>query len=161
MTSTTLSLSAFSHPASASTNTRGDAASASGQQPVILKFDLPVQHSDALKDHTDFDALMAELDAAPEHAAGFAEARAWVADSFYGEDGDTIRTLRLRLGMTQNDLAASLDTSQPQIAKIESGRQDPVMSTCRKLAKALGVSLDVVGEALERQAHLNQMKAEK
>ena len=159
MTSTIQSLDVFSPPAELSKSFHGrPGKSSSGQPPVILKFNLPVHRSDAAAQHTAYDAFMAELDADPVHAEGFAEARAWVADSFYADEGDTVRTIRLRAGMTQKQLAAAIETSQPQIAKIESGRHDPVISTCRKLSVALGVSLDLLSEALERQTALNAQK---
>jgi predicted transcriptional regulator len=53
-------------------------------------------------------------------------------------------------------LAAALETSQPHIARIESGRQEPVMSTCKKLAAKLSVSLDTISAALERQVEINE-----
>lgn len=159
MTSTIQSLDVFSPPAELSKSFLGrPGKSASGQTPVILKFNLPVHRSDAATQHTAYDAFMAELDADPVHAAGFEEARTWVAESFYADEGVTVRTIRLRAGMTQKQLAAAIETSQPQIAKIESGRHDPVISTCRRLSAALGVSLDVLSDALERQAALNSQK---
>lgn len=117
--------------------------------------------SEAAELHTEFDAFMADLEKDPAHAAGFAEARTWVADSFYAEDGVTIRTIRLRAGLTQKQLAIAIGTSQPQIAKIESGRLDPALSTCKRLSHALGVSLDVISDAMERQAVLNVDKESK
>lgn len=84
-----------------------------------------------------------------------------MADALYGEEEDTMKTLRLKRGLTQVKLAAAMDTSQAQIAKIESGRHDPSMTTCRKLSKALGVSLDSISAALERQADLNERRVSK
>lgn len=104
---------------------------------------------------------MSRLEADPEHAQGFKDARQWAAEALYGDEEVTPKVLRLRAGLTQIQLAALLETSQPQIAKIESGRQDPSMSTCRKLCKALNVSLDVLGAALEVQAMNAQNKGTK
>lgn len=152
----------FSPPTDRLKNFTGEPGkSASGAPPVILQFKLPVHKSVAAELHTEFDSFMAELEKDPVHAAGFAEARSWVADSFYAEDGTTIRTIRLKAGLTQKQLALAIGTSQPQIAKIESGRHDPVMSTCKRLSVALGASLDVICDAMERQAALNAAKEAK
>lgn len=84
------------------------------------------------------------------------EARASVAEALYPEDGITLKTLRMKAGFTQTQLAAALETSQPHIARMETGRQEPVMSTCRKLGVVFGVSLDIISAALERQAEINE-----
>ncbi|MBI6975107.1 MULTISPECIES: helix-turn-helix domain-containing protein [Pseudomonas] len=162
MTQTIQSLGVFSLPTDHSKSFTGEPGkSASGAPPVILQFKLPVHTSAAAELHTEFDQFMAELETDPVHAAGFAESRSWVADTFYAEDGATIRTLRLRAGLTQKQLAVAIGTSQPQIAKIESGRHDPALSTCKRLSGALGVSLDVVSDAMDRQARLNFEKESK
>ena len=149
----------FSPPTDRLKNFTGEPGkSASGTPPVILQFKLPVHASVAAELHTGFDAFMAELENDPAHSAGFAEARSWVAENFYAEDGVTIRTIRLKAGLTQKQLALAIGTSQPQIAKIESGRHDPVMSTCKRLSVALGVTLDVISDAMERQVALNADK---
>jgi DNA-binding XRE family transcriptional regulator len=160
MNSATQYLDALSLPIAQSKTIYGDRSAAASPAPVrIFKFEKPVQTSKAAQVHTAFDDFMGQLEADPAHAAGFAEARAWVAETLYGSEPDTIKSLRLKSGLTQVKLAAAMDTSQAQIAKIESGRHDPSMSTCRKLGKVLGVSLDVIGAALERQADLNEQKA--
>lgn len=97
----------------------------------------------------------------PLQAKNLAEARGMIADALYPDDGVTLKTLRLKAGLTQTQLAAILETSQPHIARIEMGRQDPAMSTCRKLSAALGVSLDSISAALERQAEINEGKTNK
>jgi transcriptional regulator with XRE-family HTH domain len=104
---------------------------------------------------------MERLERDPEHAKGLSEARGFVSDALYPDDGVTLKTLRLKAGLTQIQLAAILETSQSHIARLETGRQDPIMSTCRKLSKALGASLDVISSSLERQAEINEIKARK
>lgn len=102
---------------------------------------------------------MASLESNPEHAAGLKEARAWVADAFYEEDGETLKTVRLRKGFTQKQLAELVGTSQPQIAKLERGLADPLRSTCKRLCEALSISPDKLDEILDRQEELNRQKA--
>jgi len=92
-----------------------------------------------------------------QDSAGQAEleaGRRWVADQFYGEDGETIRTLRLAKGWSQARLAELMATSQPHIARIERGTENLSIETCRKLAGALGIDLNRLDEALRRQEAL-------
>lgn len=56
----------------------------------------------------------------------------------------TLRRARLARGMSQAALARSARTSQSQIARMESGRQDPGLSTWERVFASLGLSLNVV-----------------
>jgi transcriptional regulator with XRE-family HTH domain len=59
--------------------------------------------------------------------------------------------LRLSLGYSQQQLAAAIGTSQPHIARIESGRGSNLMlDTAARLASALGVSIDEIWSLMER-----------
>jgi transcriptional regulator with XRE-family HTH domain len=57
-----------------------------------------------------------------------------------------IKSLRERRGMTQEQLAEKAGVSRTYLARLETARQDPTLSTLEKLAKALGVK---VGTLLE------------
>jgi transcriptional regulator with XRE-family HTH domain len=50
-----------------------------------------------------------------------------------------LRTLRGRRGLTQEALAAKAGLSRTYLARLETARQDPTLSTLVKLATALGV----------------------
>jgi transcriptional regulator with XRE-family HTH domain len=50
-----------------------------------------------------------------------------------------LKTLRRRRGLTQESLAAKAGLSRTYLARLETARQDPTLSTLVKLAKALGV----------------------
>lgn len=102
--------------------------------------------------HNDFDAFMAELEADPANAQALADAGAWIADTFYAEESETIRTARLRKGLSQKQLAAALETSQAQIAKLESGRVDPQYPTMLKLMNALDLDANRLFAMLANQA---------
>ncbi|WP_178113204.1 MULTISPECIES: helix-turn-helix transcriptional regulator [unclassified Pseudomonas] len=137
------------------------APSASGYAPKVYRINTAAATSQAAAKQTKFSAFMERLERDPAHAKGLSEARSSVADALYPDDGITLKILRLKAGLTQTQLAAALETSQPHIARMEAGRQEPVMSTCRKLSKTLGVSLDIISSALERQAEINESKAKK
>lgn len=52
-----------------------------------------------------------------------------------------LRMLRERRGMTQEELAAKAGVSRGYLARLETARQDPTLSTIEKLAKALRVKV--------------------
>lgn len=58
-------------------------------------------------------------------------------------DGENpLRVYREFRGMTQSSLAAAADVNRVQIADIEAGRSNGSIETVRKLAEALGVTID-------------------
>jgi transcriptional regulator with XRE-family HTH domain len=57
--------------------------------------------------------------------------------------GSTIKRLRKRQDLEQQELAAKAGVSQPYLSKLEAGRmKNPTLDVLRKLAKALGVTLE-------------------
>ena len=101
--------------------------------------------------HSTIEDLVAEWDQDPAGQAELAEGRRWVADSFYGEEGVTVRSLRLNKGWSQTQLADMLSTSQSHIARIERGTENLTIETCRKLARALEIDMNLLDQALRRQ----------
>lgn len=74
---------------------------------------------------------------------------AWYAQGELGHSiglGYLILTLREMAGLSQSRLAARAGTSQPAIARLESGRQVPTVNTLLRIAGACGMHL-VVGLA--------------
>jgi hypothetical protein len=55
--------------------------------------------------------------------------------------GDIIRGARLRAGLTQKELARRAETSQPAIARWESGAVVPSFERLRELVRACGLEL--------------------
>jgi DNA-binding XRE family transcriptional regulator len=60
-----------------------------------------------------------------------------------------LAALRLRKGWSQKRLADEVGTSQPHIARLEGGDEDILMSTARRLAAALGTSIEEIDAALQ------------
>jgi len=57
--------------------------------------------------------------------------------------GENIKKLRLKMGMSQDILSKKADLAFHTISKIESGSTpDPRIDTVKKIADALGISLD-------------------
>jgi transcriptional regulator with XRE-family HTH domain len=61
--------------------------------------------------------------------------------------GELIRLLRRRKGWTQRELAQRAGVTQTTIVRLERGDTEPVISTIRKVAEALGVPpAEILGE---------------
>lgn len=57
-----------------------------------------------------------------------------------------IQSARKSKGLTQKQLEAISGVKQPLIARIESGKVDPQMTTILKMLKPLGLTLNVVDD---------------
>ncbi len=68
-----------------------------------------------------------------------------------------IQQLRESKGMTQRDLAAKAKMTPGYIAQLEMGLRNPSLASLRKLAKALGVSMDDL--MTDPQEKLRRLKA--
>jgi len=101
--------------------------------------------------HTTIGQLVADWEKDDQGRAALESGRRWVADAFYDQEGETVRALRLRRGWSQTRLAEALGTSQSHIARIERGRENLTIATCRKLASVLEIDLNTLNQALERQ----------
>ena len=102
-------------------------------------------------DHVSIEELASRWSREPDRKQNLEHARRWVADTFYTAEGDTLRTLRLRKGMSQSELAAAVGTSQPHIARIERGTENVTIDTCRRLVRALDIDMNALDAALARQ----------
>ncbi len=60
-----------------------------------------------------------------------------------------LSTLRLKAGLSQAELGQLIDMKQPNVARFEKNPGNPQLETLRKLSKALGVSMDLVADAIE------------
>jgi DNA-binding XRE family transcriptional regulator len=57
--------------------------------------------------------------------------------------------LRLKAGLSQEDLAKNVGLRQPNISAIEAGKRMPEYETARKLANSLRVNVDDIYTAVE------------
>lgn len=55
--------------------------------------------------------------------------------------GENLKAIRIKRGMTQDELAELLNTSKQVISRYENGQRYPKISAAARIAKALGVSL--------------------
>ncbi|MBI1814479.1 MAG: helix-turn-helix transcriptional regulator [Deltaproteobacteria bacterium] len=59
------------------------------------------------------------------------------------ELAERVRQARERLGITQAELAARIGSTQPAVARLESGGSTPSLATLHRIAAALGLELVV------------------
>lgn len=77
----------------------------------------------------------------------------WMKDEEYKEEFDALETefalaramivARAKAGLTQEELAKRMDTSQSAIARLETGRSLPSGRTLERFAKATGTNLRI------------------
>jgi ribosome-binding protein aMBF1 (putative translation factor) len=126
-----------------------DAAPAHAGSAVPCRiYEVNVEQPERERSFSDFDAFARELAADPASASAVAEGRKWVSSTFYGGK-PTIAALRLAAGMSQEDLADACGLQQPHVSRYESGRIEPKVLVARKLAAALGVTVDDFIQAFE------------
>ena len=113
-------------------------------EPCVLYRVTPVRPASFKEGYDDFDRLASEVGGDAKVAAEVVRGREWVA-STYG-NGD-LASLRLAAGLSQSELAELCDIEQPHVSRYESGRHEPLVSTAGKMARALGVSLEVFVKA--------------
>lgn len=80
----------------------------------------------------------------------------WLRDDDYRKEYDALEeefalasaliSARSRAGLTQEELAEKMDTSQSAIARMESGRTIPSGTTLKRFARATGTRLRITFE---------------
>jgi len=56
--------------------------------------------------------------------------------------GRNLKRIRTSKGISQGDIARSLEVSRGFVSNIENGKTNPTLTTIAKLAKAVGVSIN-------------------
>jgi DNA-binding XRE family transcriptional regulator len=94
--------------------------------------------------------VVTRLERDPARAAALEEARRSIAARHY-RDSQGLAELRLRKGWSQRRLAEAIGVKQPHIARLESGQNEPSLGTVRKLAAALGATVEEIVNAFGGQ----------
>lgn len=71
----------------------------------------------------------------------------------------TLREERLRLGLTQEDLAERADVSARFISFLETGRLQPSLSALAAISKGLGLPLSSLISAIEKRLESGLVRA--
>jgi len=95
--------------------------------------------------------LMQESEADPIKAKYLSDARKELSDALYEEEPKTLSVLRLAAGLSQVQLARLVGTSQPHLARIEQGKNDPGTDMVARIATALGLNDVDVFQAIRNQ----------
>jgi transcriptional regulator with XRE-family HTH domain len=56
--------------------------------------------------------------------------------------GNNLKKIRTEKGISQGDIARTLEMDKGFVSNIENGKTNPTLTTITKLAKAIGVSVD-------------------
>lgn len=126
--------------------------------PVLMFEEFALAETQAPEKYTSISDLVARWEKDPKRKAELKKARHWVADTFHGDDGDTVRTMRLHKEWSQARLAQEIGTSQSHVARIERGTENLAIETCRKLCHTLDIDMNVLNLALLRQEKTAQKK---
>lgn len=161
----TLLPSAFSEPVpifepqvSAAASVFTQTESFQSQRPVVVWGQFALSAAVPAAKLTPVSDVIADWEQNPQRRAAMEEARRWAATAL-GDDGDTVRTLRLRKGWSQARLASEISTSQSHVAQIEAGTENVSVDTCRRLAAALTIDMNALDQALRQQESRAQAKA--
>jgi len=95
-----------------------------------------IEDAEMLADVTAYDAAKTRIERGEDELIPFA----LVERRFAGES--TVKLWREHRGLTQEELAERSKVSRPTIAAIEAGHKRGAITTLKKLAMALNVSLD-------------------
>lgn len=104
-----------------------------------------------IQDHElDLDLLLAEFKDDPEFQAIQAETFASLGNTLL-KDCTSLDALRLRAGLSQQQVADKVGSTQPYIARLEKGKvTDPGVKLVSKLAKALNVNVEEIVHIFEK-----------
>jgi len=78
------------------------------------------------------------------------DARKLVADVLYEGQSDSLKTLRLRAGFSQAQLAEIIGMKQPNVCEFEAGKRRPNIDTLKRLADALGTTTDAILKSINQ-----------
>lgn len=106
---------------------------------------LPVKNSLSIDD------FVKDIEADPDVAKALSSSRQRFAKAAYSNKPQTLTSLRLSAGLSQDQLAQNSGTSQSHIAKIEAGKNDPSTDMIQKIAVALALDPALVFNAISNQ----------
>lgn len=127
----------------------------SSNRPNIFYFEFNAASPSSIANTTDIDDVIKEFEQNSEMAKAISKAREKMAESLYGQSV-SFSGLRLAAGLSQDQLAARVKTSQSHIAKIEAGKNDPSTDVIQRLAAALNRTPEFVFNAVLEQRKMRE-----
>lgn len=114
----------------------------------VIEIDLyRVNQEEIPPGHLTIDEFIDQSEKDEQQKLALEEGRRWVANTFYKDEPETIRSLRLQRGLSQARLASLAKTTQAHIARIENGSTDCQVGTLQRVADALGLDVLVTIKA--------------
>ncbi|WP_161539949.1 helix-turn-helix transcriptional regulator [Glaciimonas sp. PCH181] len=98
----------------------------------------------------EIDDLVAMFEQAPGGKEEMSSARQWLSSSLDECDQGTLKSLRLKAGLSQSILAQKIGLQQPNICAFETGKRKPEYKTAQKLAQSLNVTVDGIYKAFDK-----------
>jgi DNA-binding Xre family transcriptional regulator len=106
---------------------------------------------------TPLGALIEEYEGDPSKNAELQDARRVLVERINEFTPNTLKRLRLEKGLSQIALARQIGSTQAQIARVESGRQDVQVSTITRIAEALEIEpFDAIRAFLVQRDDVNK-----
>ncbi|WP_196248194.1 helix-turn-helix domain-containing protein [Pseudomonas chlororaphis] len=161
MTKAILLRSASMQPITSLMTTSGEAQTGVPLTGVVVQFSASFPPAPLAKKNSAFAGLLGRIEADSSLSEELKKARASVADEFYDEEGETIKSLRLKNGWSQQKFSELLGTTQAQVARLEKGNIDPHRSTCKRLRQVLNISAEKLEEIMDRQERLFESRTTK
>ncbi|HQT83869.1 MAG: hypothetical protein B7Z58_01825 [Acidiphilium sp. 37-64-53] len=131
----------------------GSGKAMSTDAPGVVKIDWQTDHLDAKAPPNvqTVDALLKKQIAAGR-AAKLMAARKRLGARITQGVPSSLQEARLLAGLSQSDLAAKLETSQPRVALLEAGRENnPGLKTLRKLARVFNLDMNGISKLFESE----------
>ncbi|NPV81004.1 MAG: helix-turn-helix transcriptional regulator [Firmicutes bacterium] len=82
-------------------------------------------------------------------------AKAWEDSELEYQIARTILALRKSLGLTQEELAERIGTTQSSIARMESGKCQVSLSSLQKIARSCGMALEIKFRPMTSSSKVN------
>ena len=123
-------------------------AASKSDRPVVLLGPRAEQLPDEFVDLDDISEEYAKEEATRDSMKRASQA---IADAFYGDEGRTLRYVRLKLGLSQKQVAEKLGTAQPYYSRIENGPGTNMQFlTAVRLAELFGCDMNSISEILHQ-----------
>ena len=118
---------------------------------VILYREFSPPPAPSLPGTTRLRSILQKYEKDTQKAALIADARRQFAKTALEGEAESLRSLRLEAGLSQDQLAEKCGTAQSHIAKIELGQTDPGTDTIVRIAESIGQSPERVFAAVRFQ----------
>jgi len=117
---------------------------------VVVYKEFFTEKSTPLANSITLESLVNKYEKDEVRAKYLRDARLKLANSHYKGEVENFSALRLSSGMSQTELARKIESSQPHIARIENGTNDPSTDLVARLALAIGVEEQRVFSAIRQ-----------